>query len=465
MQSKLPMIAFAQGESERSIDKSGDRHFKFLTNEITFRYSLVNQGFDVEKVYLKAEEIPKDITALVIADPRIAFDTASMRKIEAYIAGGGNLLLAGEPGKQDILNPILRLLGVQLMDGMLVQRSKNASPEVSIPSLTSAAAGFTKQLHDDYNDSVDIAMHGAAALSYMTDGPFTVTPLAVTPAGDSWNKKIKPTEDMIELADDVEATQNVVMVDNSTGVSATFVANGNLPQSNTRSTKSAGKTGKPGVGAAAPGAGPGAGSSAASSAAPAAAPGAAPSAAPAAAPGAAPAAAPSAAAAPGTVPAAGPVRRGGVHNGAKHTGLSSGTNSIGQTSPDNTNTSDSTWAGLAYDAAKGDQKGPLPTVLGLTRTINGKQQRIVVAGDADFLSNASLGSTSVRNCNFDFSTAIFSWFANGEFPIDTSRPPSKDTRLDLTDGKLYFEKILMMWILPGILLIVGSILLIRRKRK
>ncbi len=93
------------------------------------------------------------------------------------------------------------------------------------------------------------------------------------------------------------------------------------------------------------------------------------------------------------------------------------------------------------------------------------QQKIVVAGDADFLSNAELARFNITTCNFDFSTAIFSWFANGEFPIDSSRPPSKDKRLDLTDSGLTFLKILLMGILPGLLLVLGSILLIRRKRK
>jgi ABC-2 type transport system permease protein len=120
---------------------------------------------------------------------------------------------------------------------------------------------------------------------------------------------------------------------------------------------------------------------------------------------------------------------------------------------------------LNFDPIKGDQQGPLPAVLGLSRTINGRQQKIVVAGDADFLSNAELARFNLQTCNFDFSTAIFSWFANGEFPIDSSRPPAKDKHLDLTDSGLTFLKLLLMGILPGLLLILGSILLIRRKRK
>jgi ABC-2 type transport system permease protein len=366
MQARMPMIAFVQSESERSIEKKGDRHFKYLTNEITFRNSLINQGFDVEKVSLKDEDIPKGITALVIADPKVPFDSVSRRKIEQYIADGGNLLIAGEPGKQDIVNPLLQPLGVQLMDGMMVERNRDFSPELVQPYLTADAAGFTKKLHDDFEDSLVIAMHGAAGLSYTPGGPFTITPLAMTSGKKSWNKKIKPDENMIELAEDEETPKAF-----SSGVM--IVGDGPIVTDD---------------------------------------------------------------------------------GGKKKVKLA-------PKAPDPDPDPDI----LSFDAGKGDQPGPLPAVVGLSRNINGRQQRIVVAGDADFLSNAELGRFNLKTCNFDFSTAIFGWFANGEFPIDTSRPPAEDKRLTITDSGLAFLKVMLMGILPGLLLVLGSILLIRRKRK
>jgi ABC-2 type transport system permease protein len=95
------------------------------------------------------------------------------------------------------------------------------------------------------------------------------------------------------------------------------------------------------------------------------------------------------------------------------------------------------------------RQGPLTAAIGLTRTINGKQQRIVVTGDADFLSNAELARYTPRTANFDFSTALFSWFSNGEFPIDTSRPLSKDKRVTISSGGMVFLKWLLLGILPG----------------
>lgn len=364
MQAKMPMIAFVQGESERSIDKLGDRHFKYLANQITFRYSLINQGFDVEQVSLKEQDIPAGITALVIADPKMAFDSASLRKIRQYIADGGNLLIAGEPGKQDIVNPLLKPLGVQLMDGMMVERNKDFSPELVQPYLTAAAAAFTEKLHSDFEDSLVIAMHGAAGLSYTTGGPFTITPLAMTSGTKSWNKKIKPDENMIELAEDQVEPR---------GFGSAVMIVGDGPAADDAPKAKAKKVA--------------------------------------------------------------PV--------------------VSDPDPDILN----------FDPAKGDERGPLPAVLGLSRSINGRQQKIVVSGDADFLSNTELARFNIKTCNFDFSTGIFSWFANGEFPIDSSRPPSKDKRVDLTDGGLTLLKVLLMGILPGLLLILGSILLIRRKRK
>ena len=353
-QAQMPKIAFLQGEAERSIDKLGDRQYKMLTNRITFRNSLVNQGFDVETVSLKDKDVPGDIAALVIADPKMAFDTIVIARIQRYLAAGGNLLLAGEPGKQSLLNPLLQPLGVQFMDGMLVEQSKDFSPALIQTFPTAFAGSFTKKLRDDEGDSLPVTMLGAAALTYSNNGPFTITPLLTTGSKDSWNKKVKPTEEEIESSED----------DNETAHSGMVIKTVSMRGQDSRDGRS--KYALPRLG---------------------------------------------------------------------------------------------------FSAADGDLPGPLKTAIGLTRTINGRQQRIVVAGDADFLSNAELGRYNPRTVNFDFSTALFSWFSNGQFPIDTSRPPSKDKRISLTPGGLVMLKWLLLGILPGLLLIGGSILLIRRKRK
>jgi len=361
-QATLPKIAFVTGELERGIDKAGDRHYKVLTNDITFRYSLINQGFDVLSLSLKEQDIPADITALVIADPKVAFDTVALSKIKTYIAAGGNLLVAGEPGRQEILDPILKELGVQLKEGMLVEPNKDFSPSLIKPLLSSKAAGFTRKLHDDRDDSLVVTMFGAAALTYDPHGPFTVDTLLAT-VGGGWNKKIKPTEDMIQAAEDATGDPNSGAV--------TMVA-------------------------------------------------------------------------------------GGGSGGPMATTMSPTSGESKQ---------DPAWKGLSFSSGQGDEKGSMPVALGLSRTINGKQQRIVVSGDADFLSNSELSRGNIQNSNFDFSTGVFSWFSNGKFPIDSYRPPARDKRLTLTDGGFYVLKVMLLGVLPGILVVIGAVILIRRKRK
>jgi ABC-2 type transport system permease protein len=319
MMVKLPRIVFLTGELERNIGKAGDRDYKTLTSEKSFRYALVNQGFDVDTVSLKGGDIPAGTSALVIADPRTDFEPAVLEKIRKYIADGGNLLIAGEPGKQSVLNPLLQPLGVQLTEGTMVQQSKDYSPDLVLPYLTPVAAGFSKTLAEESRDSGKVSMPGAAALSYIPGGAFDIQPLLMTDSKLTWDKQGGFVRDSAEIT---------------------------------------------------------------------------------------------------------------------------------------------------YSGGAGDVRGPLPTAVRLTRQVNGREQRIVITGDADFLSNGELKRIQqLQTANFYFNTAIFGWFSYGEFPIDASRPKSRDNRVRVTDGSMTVLKVLFMGVLPGLLLLAGTVLLIRRKRK
>lgn len=121
---------------------------------------------------------------------------------------------------------------------------------------------------------------------------------------------------------------------------------------------------------------------------------------------------------------------------------------------------------VVYTPGEGDIKKSFPTLVALTRTVGRKEQKIVIAGNADFLSNGGLYRVSDQTqANIDLGIGLFSWFSNGAFPVDTRKAPMKDNSLDLTSPKLKVMKIIYMGILPGLLLIAGTIFLIRRKRK
>jgi ABC-2 type transport system permease protein len=183
LQANMPVIAFVNGDGERKIGKKGDREYKTVATDKTFRYALINQGFDVDTLSLNTQDIPDNIKALVIADPQRSLSAAAIQKIQAYIAKGGNLLIAAEPGRQQILNPLLKTLGVQLTNGMLEQESEDYAPTLVLPHLTKNAIGFSKILDKPSVDTLPVSMNGVAGLSYRDTSGFHVQPLLVTKAG------------------------------------------------------------------------------------------------------------------------------------------------------------------------------------------------------------------------------------------------------------------------------------------
>jgi ABC-2 type transport system permease protein len=313
-----PKLVFATDGYQRSVDKVGDRDYKMFFNVKTARASLINQGFDLDSVAIESHEIPTGIAALVIGDLRVAYSSTALAKIRKYIADGGNLLIAGEPGKQTVLNPLLASLGVKMLDGTLVQRSKDYSYNLVTPKLTKAALSMHAGLAEALQKKMVISTPGAAALSIETQSDFKTQAILTTDAKLSWIKK------------------------------GSFVLDS---------------------------------------------------------------------------------------------------------------------AALVFEAKNGDQQGAYPGALMLSRKMKDKEQRIVVTGDADFFSNKELGRANLQTVNGDFSKAIFTWFSNNEFPVDMSRPRPKDNKLKLNKAGVKTVKVVYYGLIPAAIVLLGMVLLIRRKRK
>ncbi|WP_291919221.1 Gldg family protein [Chitinophaga sp.] len=111
-----------------------------------------------------------------------------------------------------------------------------------------------------------------------------------------------------------------------------------------------------------------------------------------------------------------------------------------------------------YSPQDGDIHTPFTTAVSLTRKHSNKEQRIVVCGDADFMS-------TLRNGGDFMGRAIYSWLDNNEFPIYTPRPRPRDAKLTINLAMANALRITYVWILPALILLAATILLIRRKRK
>ncbi|WP_431216406.1 Gldg family protein [Puia sp. P3] len=144
LQATLPKVAFVTGGFERNIYKTGEREFHRHSLAKAERVALINIGFVSDTINLSTQEIPSDITTLVLSDPKMDLTAPEMVKLKKYIAGGGNMLINGEPGKQQVLNPFLRELNIQLMPGQIIQPSFNETPDKVQPYLAPAAADLSE---------------------------------------------------------------------------------------------------------------------------------------------------------------------------------------------------------------------------------------------------------------------------------------------------------------------------------
>lgn len=205
----LPTIGFLSGHGERETNRPGDRNSCMFTHLPMMRQSLVNQGFDYKDVTLD-REIPTDINILVIAEMRKAMTETEKVNFDKYVARGGNLVIIGEPGRQDVMKDVMEPFGVRLVDGFLIQPEKPKDVEkekqdnknlgpfagfvapkqpidliISRPTVEARNLSYPLDLMFAHNRVA--TMPTATGLEYTTDKGFDVIPLFMSDS-TCWNE-------------------------------------------------------------------------------------------------------------------------------------------------------------------------------------------------------------------------------------------------------------------------------------
>lgn len=316
---KPPMVAFLTGHGERSIYGGGERDYAAFAQNQTFRYSLLNQGFDVTTLSLTENpQILADIDVLVITDLKKPLTPEEKTAVDNYIARGGNLIIAGETRRQNNMNPLIADLGLKFMPGILVQQSKDFTPDIIFGNVTPGASRLTTEFWFVRATNQKITMPGAVGIETIADKGFTITPLIATDSTRSWNE--------LETTDFIEDT-------------------------------------------------------------------------------------------------------------------------------------------VKLNPTIGEIEKSIPTAVYLTREINGKEQRIIVMGDADCIDNDELtrSRSGFRSANFTMITESFRLLSSGEFPIDTERKRSSDNKLFLSEGAGIWVKIFFMGVIPALLTLLSLMLWWKRR--
>jgi ABC-type uncharacterized transport system involved in gliding motility auxiliary subunit len=113
-----------------------------------------------------------------------------------------------------------------------------------------------------------------------------------------------------------------------------------------------------------------------------------------------------------------------------------------------------------------DLAGPLNIGVSLMREITAgnsdiQEQRVVVAGDGDFLSNTYLGNGG----NLDLGLHILNWLSYNDNFIAISARIAPDTRLDLSPTSALVIALGFLFFLPALLLSTGLAIWLRRRKR
>ncbi len=183
----LPKVGFASGRGMRQTDNHGERSYSMFTHTTNFRHSLINQGFHYESVSI-SEPIPQDIDILVIAEVREPLSDLELSYLREYIDRGGNLFIAGEPSRQEMMNPITEMIGVRFMPGRIVHPTPEYPADLILANPTKAAGDLTYWFETLRTYGYGVTMPGVVSLDYDTDRGFEVTTLMSTDSTGYWNE-------------------------------------------------------------------------------------------------------------------------------------------------------------------------------------------------------------------------------------------------------------------------------------
>jgi ABC-type uncharacterized transport system involved in gliding motility auxiliary subunit len=112
-----------------------------------------------------------------------------------------------------------------------------------------------------------------------------------------------------------------------------------------------------------------------------------------------------------------------------------------------------------FDKAR-DLPGPITIASAFERTVNDKQQRVLVVGNGSFLANSYIGSAG----NLQLGVAMMNWLSSEDDLVSIDPRPAPDTKVELDQMTLYIIVFSFLVGLPLVLVLTGTFIWWRRRR-
>lgn len=178
----IPKIQFVSGHYERSPYSGGERNYESHVTDKSSRNSLFNLGVDADTISLLSANISNDVAALIVADPKAAMQPAEQEKVKSYLQNGGNAVILGEINKQQLLNPILNSIGVNLDSGTVVNPNAHEMPHILAVHVTDSAAYMADEskfysYRNGGPNKLRAMIEGGVNISYKEINGFRIEPI------------------------------------------------------------------------------------------------------------------------------------------------------------------------------------------------------------------------------------------------------------------------------------------------
>ena len=119
-----------------------------------------------------------------------------------------------------------------------------------------------------------------------------------------------------------------------------------------------------------------------------------------------------------------------------------------------------------FNPKAGEIDTPLPVALALTRQVNGKEQRVLIFGDGDWMSVGEFTRTRYYGvANNNLTTLMCQWTSYYEYPVYFPRPEQPDDEINLDYGDRRVINWVFLVIFPGLILLAYIIVWFKRRGK